>query len=103
MGTEGIRTGTGKNWICFGSKSGINVLFDPNVIFSERFSDPSQMFGLIRFTYPEWYMVKHNTFNSTGLTPEKIQHAVVTAVKNWYMLKQHVNPDFIKSYPDVTK
>nr|XP_021203624.2 uncharacterized protein LOC110385181 [Bombyx mori] len=71
---------------------------------TKRFPDPGQTAGLVRFSFPDWYLInKQELFKTPDLNPDKLLYAAIKVLKSWYNQKSSVTADMILSYPDWTK
>ncbi|KAH9629881.1 hypothetical protein HF086_008172 [Spodoptera exigua] len=62
----------------------------------ERFPDPGQTVGLVRFSYPDWKIMAKKQ-DTPGLTEAKMSYAITVSLKNWYMQKVDVTEQMVKS------
>lgn len=70
---------------------------------TEKFPDPGQIAGLVRFSYPDWNPVTRMTTNPPpGLDDSKLAFSVTQTLKSWYMKKAEVTEDMVMRYPSVT-
>uniref|UniRef100_A0A2A4JY44 SCP domain-containing protein n=1 Tax=Heliothis virescens TaxID=7102 RepID=A0A2A4JY44_HELVI len=68
---------------------------------TKRFPNPGQIVGLVRFTFPDWYLLHQPKGTPTpGLTDAKLVYAITHALKTWYAQKTSVTEQMLKSQPD---